>query len=96
MPASLVGPWSLWMLVLLQACALPQCVAWSLPPRTPSETLSRGRHALSYRADVLVSCYWKPPSEARREEQWCTPHVGAKPEVPALCDIGVLTLQQEG
>lgn len=26
--------------------------------------------------------------------QW--PNAGAKPNVPALCDIGVLTLQQEG
>ena len=26
----------------------------------------------------------------------CTPPAGAKPKVPALCDIGVLTLQREG
>ena len=38
----------------------------------------------------------EPPSEVRREELWCTPHAGAKPKVPALCGIGVLTLQKEG
>ena len=63
-PAGIVG-WSLWMLVLLRDCGLPQCVAWSLPPRTPSETLSRGRRALSYRADVLLSRNWNPPGSLK-------------------------------
>ena len=61
-------------------CALPQCVAWSLPPRTPSEIQSRGRRALSYRADVLVSCNWNPPLGS--------PKGGTKVHVPCGSEAG--------
>ena len=40
-PTGVVG-WSLWMLVLLRDCGLMQCVAWGLPPRTPSENPVKG------------------------------------------------------
>ena len=90
------GPCSLWTLVLLQASALPQCVAWSLPPRTPSEILSRGRRALSYRADVLLSRNWNPPRKPEGGNNGARPMRGRSRRSPRSVTLAYSPSSREG